>query len=241
MKRYWFSIVSAAVVIFMALFMRDFVREGIIIPFFKIVNFFQSFPQEVLWFLFLGIVVYAAAKSLKNWEIQTLNYDPESYTVSGPITIKTNASGSRGRLFIKLDYNREEFVSHHLYYHYSTSPGNSSYVHNLWETIPEHRFIYRIRYTLVESFSIWSMFKYQSPAFWNDYRNVDEQSEGKYSAHLSEVMSLYLAVNKWLWKKQIKVDVIFRNIFNRKNIYFPIGASLDLRFYAQAEIYFNFM
>ena len=177
----------------------------------------------------------------KNWEIQTLNYDPESYTVSGPITIKTNASGSRGRLFIKLDYNREEFVSHHLYYHYSTSPGNSSYVHNLWETIPEHRFIYRIRYTPVESFSIWSMFKYQSPAFWNDYRNVDEQSEGKYSAHLSEVMSLYLAVNKWLWKKQIKVDVIFRNIFNRKNIYFPIGASLDLRFYAQAEIYFNFM
>ncbi len=70
MKRYWFSIVSAAVVVFMALFMRDFVREGIIIPFFKIANFFQSFPQEVLWFLFLGIVVYAAAKSLKNWEIQ---------------------------------------------------------------------------------------------------------------------------------------------------------------------------
>lgn len=70
MRRYWFSIVSAAAVIFMALFMRDFVREGIIIPFFRLARFFQSFPQEVLWFFFLGLVVYVAAKSLKNWEIQ---------------------------------------------------------------------------------------------------------------------------------------------------------------------------
>lgn len=70
MRRYWFSIVSAAAVIFMALFMRDFVREGIIIPFFKLARLFQSFPQEVLWFFFLGLVVYVAAKSLKNWEIQ---------------------------------------------------------------------------------------------------------------------------------------------------------------------------
>ena len=70
MRRYWVSIVSAAVVIFMALFMRDFVREGIIIPFFRLARFFQSFPQEVLWFFFLGLVVYVAAKSQKNWEIQ---------------------------------------------------------------------------------------------------------------------------------------------------------------------------
>ncbi|MEE9516507.1 MAG: hypothetical protein V3V52_05355 [Candidatus Adiutricales bacterium] len=70
MRRYRVSIVSAAVVIFMALFMRDFVREGIIIPFFRLARFFQSFPQEVLWFFFLGLVVYVAAKSQKNWEIQ---------------------------------------------------------------------------------------------------------------------------------------------------------------------------
>ena len=176
----------------------------------------------------------------KNWEIQDLNYDPESKTVSGPVKIKTNTSCSRGRLFIKLDYNHLKSVSHHLYYQYSTSLGSSSFIQDLWETIPAHCLIYRIRYMPVESFSIWSMFKYQSSVFWNDYKNVDEQSSGKYSAHLSEVMSLDLAVNKWLWKKQIKVDVVLRNIFNRKNIYFPIGASFDLRFYAQAEIYFNF-
>ena len=70
MRRYRVSIVSAAVVIFMALFMRDFVREGIIIPFFRLARFLQSFPQEVLWFFFLGLVVYVAAKSQKNWEIQ---------------------------------------------------------------------------------------------------------------------------------------------------------------------------
>ena len=70
MRRYWFSIVLAAAVIFMALFMRDFVRDGVVIPFSRFVRFLQSFPQEVLWLFFLGIIVYAAAKSQKNWERQ---------------------------------------------------------------------------------------------------------------------------------------------------------------------------
>jgi len=177
----------------------------------------------------------------KNWELQPLTYNPNSKTVSGPVFIKTNASISRSRFFIKFDYRGPITLIHHLYYHYSTSLESSSIVHNLWRSIPEHRINYRIAYTPVDSFSIWSMLQYKSSAFWYDYRHVNKGSKGEYSAQLSDIISLDLAVNKWLWHKQIKVDVIFRNIFNRENIYFPIGASFDLRFYAQAEIYFNFM
>ncbi|MBW2624276.1 MAG: hypothetical protein JRD68_15315 [Deltaproteobacteria bacterium] len=70
MRRYWFLIVSMLAVGFMSIFMRGFVREGIIIPIFRLARFFQMFPREVLWFFFLGLAVYLAAKSQKNWEIK---------------------------------------------------------------------------------------------------------------------------------------------------------------------------
>ena len=70
MKRYWFLIVSVVAVGLMAIFMRGFVREGIIIPLFRMARFFQGFPQEVLWFFFLGLTMYLGAKSQKNWEIK---------------------------------------------------------------------------------------------------------------------------------------------------------------------------
>jgi hypothetical protein len=84
------------------------------------------------------------------------------------------------------------------------------------------------------------MLRYQSAIFWLDYQDIEWQSEERYTADLSEVISWDLAINKWIWDKKIKVDVILRNIFDHQNPYFPIGASLDLRFYVQAELYFNF-
>jgi len=177
----------------------------------------------------------------KNWELQPLKYDPDDKTVSGPITIKTAVEESRGRFFLKINFHGPSPLLHQFYYHYSAEIETNSSFKELWKSVPQHRFIYRLEYKPVETFSIWSMFKYQSSVFWYDYRNIDSESNGDYSSHLSDILSWDLAINKWLWNKQIKVDVIFRNIFNRENIYFPIGASMDLRFFAQAELYFNFM
>ena len=70
MRRHWFSMLLVFAVGFMAIFMRGFVREGILIPVFRLARFLQSFPQEVLWFFFLGLAVYLAAKSQKNWNIK---------------------------------------------------------------------------------------------------------------------------------------------------------------------------
>jgi hypothetical protein len=69
----------------MAIFMRGFVREGIIIPIFRLARFFQSFPQEVLWFFFLGLAVYLAAKSQKNWGIKKRKHDKIKTEQSGRI------------------------------------------------------------------------------------------------------------------------------------------------------------
>ena len=74
----------------------------------------------------------------------------------------------------------------------------------------------------------------------SDYAAINDQSGGIYSAHLAEVFLADIAVNKWLWKKQIKLNFILRNIFNETDISYPIGSSQNFRFYAQAEFFFNF-
>jgi hypothetical protein len=84
------------------------------------------------------------------------------------------------------------------------------------------------------------MAKYTSSVFWYDYRDIEKQSNGDYSAQLSDNFQIDLVFNKWFWNRKIKVDLVFRNLFNRQHITYPIGASLDLRFYVRAEMFFNF-
>jgi len=176
----------------------------------------------------------------KNWEEQPFQYDFISKTVSGPVSIKTGQSGQMGNVYIKLNYGQLSLFEHHFYYRYAVTFGMSGLFDRIRNEIPENLFIYRIIFKPVENFSIWAMCKYISSTFWHDFQDIDHQSHGSYSARLSEIFLIDLAINKWLWKRQIKVDIILRNLLDKKNIYYPIGASLDLRFYVQAEWYFNF-
>jgi hypothetical protein len=107
--------------------------------------------------------------------------------------------------------------------------------------IPDYKENYRLTVNPVENFSIWVMLKYRSAVFWNDYRFINQESDGEYSANLSEILSLDIAINKWFWKKRIKASLLFNNLLNRKEITHPIGTSMDLRFLGQMEIYFNLL
>jgi hypothetical protein len=176
----------------------------------------------------------------KTWEDQKFLYDPETGLNAGSIIVKSGESGNAARAFFKLTYNHLPLFNHHLFYRYVTVLGGTKLFRDLWCSVPVHSLLYRLTYKPVENFSIWAMFKYISSTFWSDFSGIDEHSTGKYSAAIPDVYLIDLAVNKWLWKRRIKLKLIFRNLLNQKNISYPIGASLDLRFYAQAEIYLNF-
>ncbi len=176
----------------------------------------------------------------KNWEDQDFRYDPEVEVNAGPIILRSGQSGNAGHAFFKLTYNHLPLFNHHLFYRYTTVLGGTKLFRDLWCAVPAHSLLYRVTYQPVENFSIWVMLKYLSSTFWSDLSGIDKHSAGKYSAVISDVILIDLAVNKWLWKRRIKLKIIFRNLLNQKNISYPIGASLDLRFYAQAEIFLNF-
>jgi hypothetical protein len=191
---------------------------------------FPSIESGISWDVF----------NRKNFEEQRFQYDPVHQTASAPIYIRTEQPGKSRRVFLRLKYSQWSSFKHHFYYGYTNASGGSLLFRNLIKANPEHRFIYRITFNPVESFSIWAMCKYISSVFWYDYRDINEQSDGIYAARLPEILLIDLAINKWVWKRRIKLDVIFRNLINEKHRSHPMGASLDLRFYVQAEIFFNF-
>lgn len=176
----------------------------------------------------------------KNWEIQPFQYNVDHKTVEAPVYIKTSQTGGVGSAFFRLKSDLLDVLSHNFYYRYSAGIGDSDVFTQIWKSVPKHRFMYQIRFKPVESFSIWMMLHYRSSVYWSDYAAINDQSGGIYSAHLSEMFLADIAVNKWLWKKQIKLNFILRNIFNEADISYPIGSSQNLRFYAQAEFFFNF-
>ncbi|MBL7174625.1 MAG: hypothetical protein ISS66_02250 [Desulfobacteraceae bacterium] len=56
-------------IVLLALLLRDFVRGKIIIPFLKVVRFVDDLPQDLIWFFFIGIIVFFAYKTLIKWKM----------------------------------------------------------------------------------------------------------------------------------------------------------------------------
>jgi len=176
----------------------------------------------------------------KNLELQPFQYNADDKTVASPVYIKTGQAGQGGLAFFKFRSDFFNSLSHSFYYRYSTYLDGSDVFTDIWESISKHRFMYQLIFKPVNTFSIWVMFNYRSSVFWSDYAAINNQSDGTYSAKLSDVFITDIAVNKWFWQKQIKVNFVLRNIFDQKDISYPIGSLQNLRFYAQAELFFNF-
>jgi len=173
-----------------------------------------------------------------NREVQTFHYNPNWETFMSPVEIRTGQQSEDLRLFFKSYYKMNKTLSGQFYFEYNKLLGNENKVKKL---IPTNRLNFRLTYIPVENFSIWAMLKYQSPVFWYEYRNIYKESDGKYNANLSEIIRLDLAINKWFWHRRIKASILFNNLSNRTEIYHPVGASMDLRFFAQLEIYFKLL
>ncbi len=64
MKRYLFSLAIAFTIILLTLFIKDIVREKIIVPVLEFVQIFNDLPQGLLWFFFIGILMVFEWKTL---------------------------------------------------------------------------------------------------------------------------------------------------------------------------------
>jgi hypothetical protein len=62
---FYLTIVLAVIVL--ALLMRDFVAEKIIVPLLEFIRVFDDLPQALLWFFVIGVIMLFEWKSLARW------------------------------------------------------------------------------------------------------------------------------------------------------------------------------
>lgn len=69
MKRNLTLIGSGLLIVLLTVFLKDFVKAWITIPLLRLIRMIENFPQDLLWFLFIGLIIFFAYKNLIRWRI----------------------------------------------------------------------------------------------------------------------------------------------------------------------------
>ncbi|MBW1711236.1 MAG: hypothetical protein JRG97_16270 [Deltaproteobacteria bacterium] len=69
MKKALISAGITVAVVLLTFLLRGFVREGFVVPIFKLVRIAASLPQDIYWFFFLGVAAVIASRSLNRWSL----------------------------------------------------------------------------------------------------------------------------------------------------------------------------
>jgi len=69
MKRNLLLIGFGLLILFMAVFLRHFVKEWVVIPLIRLIWIVEGMPQDLLWFLFIGVIIFFAYKTINKWKL----------------------------------------------------------------------------------------------------------------------------------------------------------------------------
>lgn len=130
-------------------------------------------------------------------------------------------------------------LKHNINYSHLAPMADEKAFNDRWERLPRQRLSYTVIFKPVESFSIWAGLNYLSSAYWVEYEKIKSESSGMYRARINDIVTLNLSFHKNFWKNRINTQLTFRNLFNDREIYHPVGARHDLRFYIKAGLHLN--
>lgn len=60
---------TGLLILLLTLFLMDFVKEWIAIPVLSLIRMIENIRQDVVWFLFIGLIIFFAYKNLIRWRI----------------------------------------------------------------------------------------------------------------------------------------------------------------------------
>ncbi len=173
------------------------------------------------------------------FESQPFQYDSSDQSFLSTVDVTTNHSGQIGGCKIAVELGFIPHLKCRFSYRFQDVIEGNTIFKNIWNSIPKHRIRNTIIYEPVNDFSLWAMLNYRSSTLWADYHDVESQSNGIYSADVKSAINLDIAIQKYLWQKRIRGNFVFRNLFNEKLRYHPLGASFDLSYLLQVEIRFD--
>lgn len=167
----------------------------------------------------------------------TLDKSSESLTVSFDLAQNENLKVvSGGSEIFHMPLNN---FSYKISYNYNTVYNGTYNFKNIRKEIPQHKVSLICYITPVDDLSFWTELRYTSSTRWSEYNFISRQSDGKYNNVIDGQVIFDLSVQKWFWNKKFWISLLFKNLFNQREIYHPVGVNLDLRFFLQLHLYLN--
>ena len=170
-------------------------------------------------------------------ETQVFMFDSTDCSFSSPVFGRPGQSGTIARVHLTAKHRIFAGLSHRLSYSHQTAAGGDPVFKQIWNTVPEHRASYRVTYESPRNVDLWGMLTYLSSSTWIDYALIDGEtceSPGCRTVYRSKVdgfLMLDLQVQKWLWQRRLRGELLCRNVWNEEVRYHPVGARFDLSFY----------
>ena len=69
MKKNLIWVGTGLLILALTIYLMDFVKEWIAIPILSVIRMIENLRQDVVWFLFIGLIIYFAYKNLLRWRI----------------------------------------------------------------------------------------------------------------------------------------------------------------------------
>lgn len=159
-----------------------------------------------------------------------------SGTFSGPLTLHHNLEGSAAILKAILELQIAPRLRLRWRYAWQNSLSGSNVFRQEAETLAKHRLNWQLDWQAATNFSLWGAVDYRSGSYWEDYRDIAQLTGGWLSPAVRGVWVTDLALQKHLWQRRIRGNLVFRNIFEGDQHFHPLGAGYDLQFYFHFEM-----
>ena len=170
-------------------------------------------------------------------EVPVYTYDKDKSLFNTIMYVVEGQNYNTINFYSDVKHTISGIFSHVFKYSYQSLLDGSSGIKSIWKEFPEHRLYYSILMQPSATFSVMAALRYTSPTEWYEYRYVSPQSFNRYNNKIESQLITDISLQKWFWSRRIWINLMFNNIFNQREYYHPIGASLDFRMYLQIHIY----
>ena len=178
-------------------------------------------------------------------ETRAFVYDAATCDLSGATNVVTGQSGHVGVVETKLYHALGDRSGGDFTWSYVEEFDSDAAFGNTWQTVPRHRLRYTVWARPRPTWALWARVCHYSPTLWTNYTGIDgavcdaDGVDVTYRARVDGVTFVDAMVQHGMWRQQLWIDVIARNVFDADARYHPVGASFDLTLMVQARLRWN--
>jgi hypothetical protein len=170
------------------------------------------------------------------YEDEQISYDSANKTLSASSQLISDVDGNTFGFSLQADQKISADLSHNLFYEYCSETCSVQLYKDLWDLFPEHKLRYNAYYSASNDFGFHFAITLMSPSKWRDFYSTEVVSEGIYKSKQKSRILCDFSLQKLFWEKRLRINATFKNLFNQKNRYSPVGAYFDFTFFLIAEL-----